>query len=82
MNLDIETYNTLLQLYKSNKELAKDYINYNVLIPKEVLNFKYLPTYYVVAECINFQEKYGDIVISYLKENFDFYRQLLNNKEF
>lgn len=81
-NIDIETYNNFIELYRSNENLAMDYINYNIALPKQVLDFKDFSASYIVFECINFQKKYGDIVIPYLKKDYDFYRELLIDTEF
>lgn len=81
MNIDIETYNNFIELYRSNKNLAMEYINYNIALPKQILDFKDFSAF-IVFECIDFQKKYGDIVIPYLKKDYAFYRKLLIDTEF
>lgn len=78
-------YNTLIELYKINKDYAIESVRGNIVSQEEIPRFRELNKYgldfymcyYHGIKILEYKNKYGDIVIPYLKKDYDLYSELL-----
>lgn len=81
-----ENYNTLIELCKINKDFGVEAVKSNYEVSKENLEDlkelnKYGFDFYMCKEygneLLKYKDKYGDIVMPYLKKNYNLYSKLL-----
>lgn len=86
-----ENYNTLIELSKINKDFGIESVKLGYIVSQEELkyfkelakyDFDFLQIIKHATKILEYKNKYGDIVIPYLKKDYNLYSELLDKKDY